>query len=157
VRHLTAGRLACVAPRYRYGLRRNLITLSTNSYYLKALQLIPFTLHGRGGSVALYYGPNEDAVKAGFDALPGIDFPVDLCLGYPVMQAQIESYAGSGYRTLCGWIQIITREDYAKGDAERTNLQRSRSVDLPPSMEGTGIPWACFGSLPSLFGRPIPF
>jgi hypothetical protein len=128
--------------------------MSTNSYDSKAQRLVPFTLQGRRGRVAVYYGPNDDAVKAGFDAVPGIDFPIDLCLGYPVMQAQIESYAGSGYRTLCGWIQIITREWYAKADTERTGLKRSCSIDLAPSMYGTGVPWTCFGSLPSLFDAP---
>jgi len=118
------------------------------------LQVIPFTLNDRPGRVAVTYGPNRDPVAAGFDALPGIHFHLDLCLGYPVMHAQIESYAGSGYRTLCGWIQIVTRECYAKGDTERTNLLRSCSVDLTPSMYGAGIPWVTFGNLPSIYDAP---
>jgi hypothetical protein len=130
------------------------MTMSTDSYFLKAQKLVPFTLQGRQGRVAVYYGPNDDAVKAGFDTLSGIDFPIELCLGYPVMQAQIERYAGSGYRTLCGWIQIITRECYATADTERTNLQRSCSIDVLPAMHGAGVPWACFGNLPSLFDAP---
>jgi hypothetical protein len=117
-------------------------------------QQIPFTLNDRPGHVAVTYGPNRDPVQAGFDALPGISFDLALCLGYPVMHAQIESYAGSGYRTLCGWIQIVTRECTARGDAERANLLCSRSVDLIPAMVGSGVPWVVHGNLPSIYDAP---
>jgi hypothetical protein len=120
----------------------------------QTVQQIPFTLADRRGRVVVTCGPNHDPVAAGFDALPGIHFDLDLCLGYPVMHAQIESYAGSGYRTLCGWLQIVTRECYARGDIKRANLLRSRSVDLAPSMYGSGIPWVTFGTLPSIFDAP---
>jgi len=120
----------------------------------QTVQQIPFTLNDRPGRVVVTYGPNRDPVAAGFDALPGIHFDLALCLGFPVMQAQIESYAGSGYRTLCGWIQIVTRECHARQDVERANLLRSRSVDLAPSMYGAGIPWVAFGTLPSIYDAP---
>ena len=117
-------------------------------------QRLAFTLNDRRGRVAVSYGPGQDPVAAGFDALPGIPFDLDLCLGYPVMQAQIESYAGSGYRTLCGWIQIVTRECYGREDTARTDLLRSRSIDLIPSMVGSGVPWVVHGNLPSIFDAP---
>jgi hypothetical protein len=120
----------------------------------QTVQQIPFTLNDRSGRVAVGYGPGQDPVQAGFDALPGINLPLERCLGYPVMHAQIDQYDGSGYRTLCGWIQIVTRECYAKGDTERENLLRSRSVDLAPSMHGMGIPWVTYGTLPSIFDAP---
>jgi hypothetical protein len=121
---------------------------------LKTQQHIPFMLNDRRGSVAVSYGPNRDPVQAGFDALPGIRFDLALCLGYPVMQAQIERYAGSGYRTFCGWMQIVTRECYDREDAERASLHRSRSVDLAPSLSEAGIPWVVWGNLPSAFDAP---
>jgi len=124
------------------------------SVNFQTVQQIPFTLNDRRGRVAVSYGPGQDPVQAGFDALPGLNFDPALCLGYPVMQAQIESYAGSGYRTLCGWIQIITRECYAKGDAEQSNLHRSRSIDLIPAMHQAGIPWVVYGNLPAIFDAP---
>jgi hypothetical protein len=117
-------------------------------------QRIPFTLNDRSGRVTVTYGPGQDPVQAGFDALPGLNFDLRLCLGYPVLQAQIDDYAGSGYRTICGWIQIITRECYGREDAERTNLLRSRSIDLFPAMHGAGIPWSVYGNLPGLFDAP---
>ena len=74
--------------------------MSIKPYFPNAQQKIPFVLADRKGHVAVYYGSNDDPVKAGFDHIPGIHFPLDLCLGYPVIQVEIESYAGSGYRTL---------------------------------------------------------
>ncbi len=128
--------------------------MSTESFYPKAQKTLSFTLAGRQGYIALYYGSNNDAVKAGFDFIPGIDFPIALCQGYPVLHAQIESYAGSGYRMLCGWIQIITRECLATADQKRTNAHRSCSIDLLPAMDDMGIPFTTFGWLPSFFDAP---
>ena len=75
--------------------------------YDKAAAVIPFNLRGFDGSVAVYYGVNDDPAKAGFDFLAGLNFDINLCLGYPVIHARIESYAGTGYRTFCGWLQVL--------------------------------------------------
>ena len=128
--------------------------MTTESYFPKAQKVIPFTLADRQGQVAVYYGPNDDAVKAGFDAIQGINFPVELCHGFPVIHARIENYAGSGYRTFCGWIQIITRMDFAADDVERTNPRRSCSLDIAPALEALRLPFAVFGVLPSFFDAP---
>ncbi len=37
--------------------------MSPESYFQKAQKIIPFKLAGRQGQVAVYYGPNDDAVK----------------------------------------------------------------------------------------------
>ena len=128
--------------------------MSIEPYFPKAQKQIPFTLAGCQGQVAVYYGPNHDVVKAGFDALPGIPFPITLCEGYPAMQAQIESYAGAGYRMICGWIQIVTREELASTGQDWADARRSCSVDVAPAMSDTGVPFAVFGALPSLFDAP---
>jgi hypothetical protein len=129
--------------------------MSIEPYFPNAQQKIPFVLAGREGHVAVYYGPDDDPVKAGFDHIPGIHFPLDLCLGYPVMQVEIESYAGFGYRTLCGWIQIVTREERSvTADGEPTDVRRSCSIDVIPSMRGLGMPFATFGELPLFFDAP---
>ena len=129
--------------------------MNTKSYFPSAQESIPFILAGRKGRVSVYYGPNDDPVKAGFDHIPGIHFPLDLCLGYPVMQVEIESYAGFGYRTLCGWIQIVTREERSvTADGEPTDVQSSCSIDVIPSMRGLAMPFATFGDLPSFFDAP---
>lgn len=129
--------------------------MSTKLCFSNAKEDIPFVLAGHQGHIAVYYGPNDDPVKAGFDHIPGIHFPLDLCRGYPVMQVEIESYAGFGYRTLCGWIQIVTREETsATADGKPTDVQRSCSIDVIPSMRGLGMPFASFGALPSFFDAP---
>ena len=120
----------------------------------KSQTTLSFTLAGYQGFIALYYGPDNDPVKAGFDFIPGINFPTDLCLGYPVMQAQIESYAGFGYRMLCGWIQIITRECLPTADQGQEDAYRSCSIDLIPTMHDLESPFATFGFLPSFFDAP---
>ncbi|MBN2391839.1 MAG: hypothetical protein JXR84_14020 [Anaerolineae bacterium] len=128
--------------------------MSIEPCFLEAQKRIPFTLAGRQGQVAVCYGPNHDAVKAGFDAIPGIPFPIAFCEGYPAMQVQIESYAGGGYRTICGWIQIVTREELASADQEWADARRSCSVDVASAMSETGLPFAVFGMLPSFFDAP---
>ena len=115
---------------------------------------IPFTLKDRQGRVAVYYGLNDDAVKAGFDAIPGINFPLEQCLGYPVMYAVIDNYEGTGYRTLCGWIQIITRVCGIMDDKDHIDIQRSYSVDLVPAMSESKVPFVVYGNLPSIFDAP---
>ena len=42
--------------------------MSGEPFFPYAQKRIPFTLAGRQGQVAVYYGPNDDAVKVGFDA-----------------------------------------------------------------------------------------
>lgn len=70
--------------------------MNTWSLYDKATKLIPFNLNGYNGEVAVYYGKNDYPVKAGFDILPGLNFDIDLCRGYPVVHVKIENYEGSG-------------------------------------------------------------
>ena len=128
--------------------------MNTVPFFPEAQATMPFILAGCEGHIAVYYGPNDNAVKAGFDAIPGISFPINLCQGYPVMEARIESYAGSGYRMLCGWIQIITRECLATPGQKQTDARRSCSIDVVPALNDLQLPFAAFGLLPSFFDAP---
>jgi len=128
--------------------------INTTPVFPEAQQRIPFALKGHSGCVSVYYGPNDDAIKAGFDAIPGIDFPFELCHGYPAMHARIESFTGSGYRTICGWIQIITRKTFTPADKARINPKRSCAIDVFPAMRESGVPFVCYGDLPSIFDAP---
>lgn len=128
--------------------------MNPEPFFPVAQAMIPFTLAGRQGQVAIYYGPNHDVVKAGFDTLLGIPFPIALCAGYPAMQARIESYAGSGYRMICGWIQIVTREELTEAGQDWIDARRACSVDVAPVMSESGLPFAVFGALPSFFDAP---
>ncbi|MCJ7739102.1 MAG: hypothetical protein MUQ10_17615 [Anaerolineae bacterium] len=116
--------------------------------------MIPFSLNERDGEVAVFYGAKDDPVKAGFDSLPGISFPIGLCCGYPVMHAKIADYSGSGYRTYCGWIQIITRICRKSADEGLAGRYTTASVDLPPSMEALSVPFVSYGTAPQLFDAP---
>jgi len=116
--------------------------------------IIPFHHQGRSGYVVVSYGKIEDPVRAGFDSLPGLSFDIDRSLGYPMMHARIETYEGSGYRTFCGWIQVVTREEYDSYENGTQPAERSVSVDLPPSLQDLEVPFAACGNLPQLFDAP---
>jgi hypothetical protein len=115
---------------------------------------IPFWLKGYDGRVSVYYGVNEDPVKVGFDSLPGLNFDIDMCRGYPVMQARIENYEGSGYRTFCGWIQVVTNTYLDSHNREKAKPETFVSLDIGPAFQESDIPFASFGNLPQFFDAP---
>lgn len=133
---------------------RRCMTMSEQwSIYASPSAEIPFTLRDYPGILRVYYGVNTDAVKAGFDFLGGLNFNPDFCKGYPVVHARIEDYAGSGYRTVCAWIQVVTRVDIDSHDAA-ANAVITASLDIAPAFEGLGLPFVCLGNLPQFFDAP---
>ena len=128
--------------------------MSTWPFYDRVTELIPFNLKGYNGKVAVYYGVNDDPVRVGFDSLTGLNFDIDLCRGYPVIHARIESYEGSGYRMLCGWIQIVTSVYLDSHDREKAHKTTFVSIDVAPSLDEASIPFAAFGISPQLFDAP---
>jgi len=115
---------------------------------------LPFTLHDRQGVIAVRYGPNAGPEESGFDILPNMPFDIALCRGYPTVHAVIEEYSGTGYRTVCGWVQIVTNVRYSADDPQRQSERRSVSIDLAPAMEATHMPFACVGNLPQFYDAP---
>lgn len=115
---------------------------------------IPFSLKGYEGVVSVAYGADPDPARAGFDALPGFPFDLALCRGYPVMEARIARYGGSGYRMLCGWIQLVTGVYTEPGDGGEARTQRHVSVDMAPAFEEVDSPFCVFGMLPRMFDAP---
>ncbi|HEY6517499.1 MAG TPA: hypothetical protein VIY50_15255 [Steroidobacteraceae bacterium] len=113
--------------------------------------VIPFTLAGRAGRIAVTYGPIEDPIAAGFDVIPGLPFDVALCRGYPNVHAIIEAFGGSGYRGLCGWIQVVTGKRYRIGSEE---ADTAINLDKLPSIADVNMPFAVFGYLPEWFDAP---
>lgn len=128
--------------------------MTTWSLYDKPSTFIPFNLAGHSGKVAVYYGKNDDPVKTGFDIIPRLNFDINLCRGFPVMHAKIKNYHGSGYRMSCGWIQIVTNEFFKSYDEKKGEREKLVSVDVAPSMQPFGIPFASFGYLPEFFDAP---
>ena len=78
------------------------------SLFEKRPTTIHFNLKDRHGKVKVHYGVITDPIKAGFDSLASLNFDINLCTGYPMVHAYIDSFEGSGYRMLCGWIQVVT-------------------------------------------------
>lgn len=124
------------------------------SFYDSVTALIPFNLKGVNGTVSVYYGVNDDPVKVGFDALPGIRFNIDLCHGYPIIHARIEDYEGSGYRMFCGWIQIVTSVYVDARDSQNARSETFVSADVAPAFDANDMPFATYGYLPQLFDAP---
>jgi hypothetical protein len=135
-------------------VRIDLIAMNHWSFYNHAAALIPFDLRDCSGQVAVYYGVNDDPVKVGFDFLAGLNFDINLCRGYPVIHARIENYEGSGYRTMCGWLQIVTSVCLDSHDLDKAQKQTYVSVDVSPAFQASGLPFASFGILPQLFDAP---
>jgi hypothetical protein len=124
------------------------------SFYDRVAALVPFELKGYHGKVAIYYGVNDDPIEAGFDSIAGLNFDIQLCRGYPVIHARIEDYAGSGYRTFCGWIQIVTSVYLDSRDRQKARAKTFVSVDLAPAIQESDVPFAAYGNLPELFDAP---
>ena len=104
--------------------------------------------------MAVTYGVTEDPVAAGFDVVPNLPFDIALCRGYPNIRGVIESYGGSGYRGLCGWIQVVTGKRYRAGSEDEASADTSIDVDKLPSIGGLDVPFAVFGYLPEWFDAP---
>lgn len=124
------------------------------SFYDRPAAQIPFRLNGYDGTVEVFYGPDDDPLKAGFDMVPGLKNNLDVCRGYPLMHARIAGYSGSGYRTACAWIQVVSNERVQGTGEGRLEAQKSVSIDVAPTMREGGIPFACFGTYPQFFDAP---
>ena len=68
----------------------------------------------------------------------------DVGKGFPVCHAMV-AFAGEGYASVMGWIQILRFHGAANGVL----------VDQPPQLEGTDMPYVYFGPCPSLFDNPF--
>lgn len=123
-------------------------------FYDKPARVIPFRLRGYDGTVAVYYGQIDNPESIGFDSLPGLNFDIDLCQGYPMIHARIDNYKGSGYLAYCGWIQIVTSEYQDTHDTEKAQIKKIVAADVNPAYSDYDIPFALYGSLPQLFDAP---
>lgn len=108
------------------------------------MTIIPFSVGGERGSIAVRVTRNAGAKFSGFDAL-GAMSDWDL-KGFPVMTASV-AFSGKGYRAIFGWMQIVHLDFPEDG-------RRKTVVDVIPSHIGLGVPFSSFGRLPSLFDAP---
>lgn len=114
---------------------------------------LPFEHLGRAGVVEVRYGPNISPVRSGFDALQHLGFDPAMCLGYPTVRARIKRYAGSGYRSMLAWIQVITSTRYAQL-SDVVPSQVSHELDVSPLMLALGVPFFAYGYPAELYDAP---
>jgi len=117
---------------------------------------IPFRHRERSGSVVVSYGRVEDPVSVGFDSLAALSFnslaalgfDINLTRGYPMMHARINTYEGFGYRTICGWIQVVSDRFYNSYEDKIEPVEQSVSVDRYQSIQNLEMPFFAYGNLP---------
>jgi hypothetical protein len=89
---------------------------------------IPFSLRGIQNTIEVIYRVNESAWESGFDALLDLPFDPRLCIGYPTVHAYVKNMTNTGYRRLCGWIQLVQRA-YFSSDLLETPDENELSID----------------------------
>ena len=73
---------------------------------------IPFAFKGIPNMLEVAYKASESNAETGFDMF---DLPFDpaICIGYPTIHACIKDMKNTGYRRLCGWIQLVKLEYFS--------------------------------------------
>jgi hypothetical protein len=89
---------------------------------------IPFELLGIKNVIEVIYKTNESVVESGFDTLADLPFDPNLCIGYPTVHAYIKNMTNTGYRRLCGWIQLVEREYFSSELLEKPD-ENNISID----------------------------
>ncbi len=118
---------------------------------------IPFSLHGREGTVTVSYESNEDPEAWGYGLL-GLTWPVSLAQGLPVLTAQVSSPL-EGYAAVMGWVQVVRIHVSESSTSLVANGEKAPPgdhswVDGPPHLRGLGVPFVSFGPCPTLFDAP---
>lgn len=124
------------------------------NFYDQAAALIPFNLRGYSGKVAVYYGVNNDPIRVGMDSVPGLSNVLEMTYGYPIIHARIQEYEGSGYRTFCGWLQIVRSNYFDIQNGKMSPVNAFVTIDLAPSLSEVDVPFLSLGFLPELFDAP---
>ena len=120
---------------------------------MKQVLQLPFANYGYGGIVEAVYEENPGPEVSGFDLLrDAVGFDVELCRGYPMLQARVREYAGPHYGRYVGWIQVITERRY-RSPKDRTGVTGSQ-VDLSEKERALGYPFFAFGYPADFFDAP---
>lgn len=107
------------------------------------MTIIPFSINNECGSISVRVTRNAGARHSGFDIGPMAHWDLK---GFPVLRATV-AFAGTGYRAIFGWIQVV-HLDFPY-DGRKTSV-----VDVIPSHIGLGVPFAYIGHLPSFYDAP---
>jgi Berberine and berberine like len=119
-------------------------------------QTLTFSLRGRKGSVAVRCEANRDPDRLGYRLL-GLPWPSQLAEGLPVLEAVV-SYEGQGYEAVMGWIQVVRIHVAGSSESLASDSQAPPGdhtwVDVPPNLQGLGVPFVSYGPCPTLFDAP---
>lgn len=93
--------------------------------------------------------PVGDGREVGFDVLDSLPFGPEAVAGFPAVRATV-AYSGAGYRATMAWIQVLTIDRFPASAPP----SRWTGVDLPPALDGLGLPFYCTGTSPTFFDAP---
>jgi hypothetical protein len=117
----------------------------------------PFSFRGREGSASVRYRENEDPERWGYGLL-GLPWPTSLAVGLPVLEVEVSTPL-EGYGAVLGWIQVV-RIHVAESSTslvpgnEKAPPGDHTWVDVPPHLQGLGVPFLSYGRCPTLFDAP---
>lgn len=114
---------------------------------------IPFENLNKNGTIEVIYKPNAGPAASGFEILKDIAPDLDMCIGYPTMQAYVKDYPGSGYWRYCGWIQLISMAFYSELSSEHPD-DVYYDVDVMPQMKQNGLPFFAYGYPAVIYDAP---
>lgn len=113
---------------------------------------ITFNLRGKENQIYIDYQKIPNAQAAGMTALK-LPFDADCCVGYPMLHAYFENTNLVGCERLCGFIQVIKREEYSSlNDEKPSNVLYE--LDASAEMIKHKIPYFAYGFPAEFFDSP---
>lgn len=109
-----------------------------------------FKLNGKKGVIHIDYAINNDVYESGFDMLTHLGFDVNMCIGYPTIHASIKDFEATGYRRLCGWIQVLKCE-YFNIHEDTSPTDTRFFIDSFPNYQ---LPFFAYGYPAELYDAP---
>lgn len=106
---------------------------------------IPFKLHTFQGDIEVSITSNQDPSFWGFDILTKEKQNNESVKGFPVCEAHVRDFSGSGYHSFMGWIQFIR---YTIDNKEFV------IVDRAPKYNDVDFPFFTWGVKPTFFDAP---
>lgn len=109
-----------------------------------------FELNDKKGVIHVDYTSNNNVHESGFDMLTHLGFDVNMCIGYPIVHAYIKDFEATGYRRLCGWIQVLKCE-YFNSYKDTSPADTKFFTDSFPDYD---LPFFAFGYPAELYDAP---
>lgn len=117
------------------------------------IEKIPVQIRGTATNLVVECKKSTSAEESGFDAFINLPFPLDSCVGYPLMHAYFEDMKLTGYNRYCGFIQLIERQEYRTVDGKEIHTI-DLTIDGIEEMLKAGNPYFCYGYPAEIFDAP---